>query len=606
MSVAEPYADGPRIEVSVLPDNSPYAAAVRVAARAAGASFSRADIATPNDIATRVLVVDLTRVLAANRLGPRVIAISTERQLDSYDVIHPDEVEHRLARALKNLIETETLRSRIEHEHITITVLNQIGDALSAITDRHQLLDEVLTHSRRLLSADGGTIYLVEGKSLRFAASQNDTIPFFATRGVLPIDDTSLAGFVANRGMPLNIPDVRALPPNVAYKPNLSFDEQTGYQTRAMMLVPMHDRNGQVIGVLGMVNRKPVPGVALANFDRVMPFSERDVGLARSIASQAAVALENWRLYRDIQSLFQSFVEASVSAIEARDPTTGGHSWRVAELTTLLAREVGDSEEAAFVNVHFSPPQLTELHFAAMLHDFGKVGVREEVLLKASRLYPYEMTEVELRFRLAALEAVLESLRSELSEAELSGRLAEIDDDLSFIQAMSRAGQREDHEIERIKQVGTRWHLQNLGERALTPRHVSRLCVPYGTLDPAERLEIERHVEHTWHFLKKIPWTRDLKAIPDLAYAHHEKLDGTGYPRRLRGDDIPWGARLMTIADIYDALTASDRPYKGTMSPEEAVSVLKDEAARGRIELPVVELLEGRRLWRRLKGRVMG
>lgn len=604
--MAETYAEGPRIEVSVLPESSPYAAAVRVAAKAAGATFSRADMATPNDVATRVLVVDLTRVLAANRLGPRVIAISAERNLDSYDVIHPDEVEHRLPRALRNLVETEALRSRIEHEHSTINVLNQIGYALSAITDRHQLLDEVLTHSRRLLSADGGTIYLVEGKSLRFAASQNDTIPFFATRGVLPIDDTSLAGFVANRGMPLNIPDVRALPANVAYKPNLSFDEQTGYQTRSMMLVPMHDRNGQVIGVLGMVNRKPVPGVALANFDRVTPFSERDVGLARSIASQAAVALENWRLYRDIQSLFQSFVEASVSAIEARDPTTGGHSWRVAELTTLLAREVGDCEDAAFANVHFSPPQLTELHFAAMLHDFGKVGVREEVLLKASRLYPYEMTEVELRFRLAALEAVLESVRAEFTEAQLSERLAEIDDDLSFIQAMSRAGQREEHEIERIKLVGTRWHLQNLGERALTPRHVSRLCVPYGTLDPSERLEIQRHVEHTWHFLKKIPWTRELAAIPDLAYAHHEKLDGTGYPRRLRGDAIPWGARLMTIADIYDALTASDRPYKGAMTPEQAVVVLKDEAAHGRIELPVVELLEGRRLWRRLKGRVMG
>ena len=590
--------------MSVVPDNSPFLTAVRAAAKAAGASFSRSDLATPNDIASRVLVVDLTRVLAANRLGPRVIAISEDRTLDSYDVIHPDEVATRLPRALKNLIETETLRSRIQAEHDTINVLNQIGYALSAITDRHQLLDEVLTHSRRLLSADGGTIYLVEGKTLRFVASQNDTIPFFASRGVLPIDDTSLAGFVANRGTPLNIPDVRALPSNVAYKPNLSFDEQTGYQTRSMMLVPMHDRNGSVIGVLAMVNRKPVPGVALASFERVMPFSERHVGLARSIASQAAVALENWRLYRDIQNLFQGFVEASVTAIEARDPSTGGHSWRVAELTTLLAREVSDSDEGPFNAVRFAPQQLTELHFAAMLHDFGKVGVREEVLLKASRLYPWEMTEVDLRFRLAALEAVLESVREEFSEAELTERLTQIDEDLAFIQLMSRAGSREDHEILRIQGIGERWHLQNIGERALTPRHVTRLCVPYGTLDAGERLEIERHVEHTWQFLKKIPWTRDLKAIPDLAYAHHEKLDGTGYPRKLVGDAIPWGARLMTIADIYDALTASDRPYKGAMTPEEAVGILKEEAGRGRVELPVIELLEARRLWRRLKGRV--
>ena len=143
------------------------------------------------------------------------------------------------ARALKNLIESEKLRSRIEHEHDTINVLNQIGSALSAITDRHKLLDEVLTHSRRLLNADGGTIYLVEGTTLRFTAAQNDTMPFFASRGVLPIDDSSLAGFVAHRATPLNVPDLRALPPTAPYKPNFTFDQETGYQTRSMLLVPM-------------------------------------------------------------------------------------------------------------------------------------------------------------------------------------------------------------------------------------------------------------------------------------------------------------------------------------------------------------------------------
>jgi HD-GYP domain-containing protein (c-di-GMP phosphodiesterase class II) len=601
--VSEIYADGPRIEVSVLPDNSPYARAVHAAAQSAGALVARADLATPSDIAARVLVVDLTRVLTANRLGPRVIAISEATNLDCYDIIRPDDVAHRLPRALKNLIESEKLRSRIEHEHDTINVLNQIGSALSAITDRHKLLDEVLTHSRRLLNADGGTIYLVEGTTLRFAAAQNDTMPFFASRGVLPIDDSSLAGFVAHRGTPLNVPDLRALPPTTPYKPNFTFDQETGYQTRSMLLVPMLDRHGHVIGVLAMVNRKPVAGLALANFDRVLPFSERHVGLARSIASQAAVALENWRLYRDIQSLFLGFVEASVTAIEARDPTTGGHSWRVAELTTLLAREVNDSEEKEFDGVQFSPTQVTELHFAAMLHDFGKVGVREEVLLKAARLYPYEMTEVELRFRLAALESVLENLRSHFGEAQLTERLASIEDDLRFIQLMSRSGNREVDEIARIQDIGARWRLQEIGESALAPKHVTRLCVPYGTLDPSERLEIERHVTHTYQFLKKIPWTPELRHIPDLAYAHHEKLDGTGYPRKLRGAEIPWGARLMTVADIYDALTAVDRPYKGAMTPIEAVGILREEASRGRIELPVVELLEGKQLWKRLKGR---
>ena len=219
----------------------------------------------------------------------------------------------------------------------------------------------------------------------------------------------SIAGWVALRGLPLNIDDVRRLDPAVPYRPNLSFDEMTGYVTRSVLVVPLKDRNGRVIGALALINRKPVPGVALASFEKVLSFTDRHVALARSIAAQAAVALENHRLYQDIQALFQGFVEAAVTAIEARDSTTGGHSHRVAELTTLLAREVHDSDEPAFAAIQFSGQELTELHYASMLHDFGKVGVREEVLLKATKLYPWEIAEVEMRFRLAALQAVLEA-----------------------------------------------------------------------------------------------------------------------------------------------------------------------------------------------------
>jgi HD-GYP domain-containing protein (c-di-GMP phosphodiesterase class II) len=593
-------SDAPRIEVAVVPDASPYAREVRNVTLACGAAFVRADAAMPTELASRLYVVDLTRALATNALGSRVIAISRQSDLDAFDVVDPATVASRLPRALRNLIETEKLRARVVAERSTVEVLNEIGYALSAITDRHRLLDELLTHARRLLAADGGTVYLVEGDQLHFAAAQNDTIPFFPTRATLGIDDGSIAGWVALRGLPLNIDDVRRLDPAVPYRPNLSFDEMTGYVTRSVLVVPLKDRNGRVIGALALINRKPVPGVALASFEKVLSFTDRHVALARSIAAQAAVALENHRLYQDIQALFQGFVEAAVTAIEARDSTTGGHSHRVAELTTLLAREVHDSDEPAFAAIQFSGQELTELHYASMLHDFGKVGVREEVLLKATKLYPWEIAEVEMRFRLAALQAVLEAVQQELAQHHLEERLGVLTADLELIRRLNRPNTPfGDRERALVATVAERWRLHDTGESVLERRHVERLCIPRGSLDPEERMEIERHVEHTYRFLTVIPWTRELANVPTLAYAHHEKLDGTGYPRRLAEPEIPFGAKLMAIADIFDALTASDRPYREGMSPDRAVHVLREEAAAGKILSPAVELFAGRKLWTR-------
>ena len=597
-----PPSEAPRVELALVPPTSPFAPQVKAAALACGAAFVRADMVSSADVAFRLLVVDLTRVATTTRhFGPQVIAITEADGVECYDVIRPDEVERRLARSIRNLVEVETVRARMNAEQQTIQVLNQIGYALSAITDRHQLLDEVLTHSRRALRADGGTVYLIEDGMLRFSAAQNDTVPYFSTRRELPIDDTSIAGFVAHTGAPLNIPDVRGIPGTTRYRPNLSFDETSGYRTVSMLLVPLMDRDGRVIGVLALVNHKPVAGIPLASFEKVSAFTDRHVALARSIASQAAVALENWRLYREIQALFDGFVEAAVTAIEARDPSTGGHSWRVAQLTTLLAQEVSDNDEPQFREIRFSPAELTELHYASLLHDFGKVGVREDVLLKAEKLYPWELSQVELRFRLAALQATLESLIENLEEAHLTTKLGQIERDLAVVRKFNRPSRMGEEEMHSVAAISQRWHLYELGEPVLRPREVRRLCIPYGTLDPEERLEIERHVEHTYRFLRVIPWTRELSNVPALAHAHHEKLDGTGYPRRLKGEGIPYGARLMTVSDIFDALTAGDRPYKGAMSPAQAVTILRAEAAAGKIMSPVVELLAGKKLWTRMR-----
>ncbi len=603
--------EAPSVEVALMPANSPYAGIVARIAAGLGAAFVRPDLMPSSEAVVRILIVDLTRITSPARLNNRCIVISDDTAFTAWDVIPPDEVEPRLPRALRNLVDTELLRAREEGERETIAVLNQIGYALSAITDRTQLLDELLTHSRRALRADGASIYLIDdtavgadatlggaraARMMRFAAAQNDTVPFFPPRTTIPVDDSSLVGFVAHRALPMNVPDVRMLPRDVPYRPNGTFDDATGYETRSALLVPLMDRDGRVIAVLLFVNHKSVAGIPLASFDRVTQFTDRHVALARSIASQATVALENYRLYREITTLFDGFVEAAVTAIEARDPSTGGHSHRVAQLTELLARHVSDSEEGPFASVRFSQRELRELHYAAILHDFGKVAVREEVLLKAARLYPWELAQIEQRFRVAALQAQLEALREHADPSSPPARLAQLHDDLTLVRRLNRLNRVGETESHAIRAVAERWRLSE-AEPVLYPREVRRLCIPMGTLDPEERLEIERHVDHTYRFLRVIPWTRELRNVPSLAYAHHEKVDGSGYPRRLRGDAIPYGARLMTIADIFDALTAGDRPYKGAMSPEKALQILRAEAAAGKVMGDVVEMLAARRLW---------
>ncbi len=599
-SLGPPSPVQERVEVSLIPPTSPFASAVRDAARAAGADFVRCSVERPEDVEGRVLVVDLTELRPDRPLSGRVIALSQRLDLDCYDVVPPDQVRWRLARAVRNLVERERLEARLRSERGTIRTLNEIGYALSAQPTQAALLDLVLSRARQVLSADGGSIYLVDrdAGTLRFANAQNDSQPFRPNRQLLPLDDSSLAGRVATTGKALLLEDAQAIPLDAPWRPSFRFDHETGYQTRSLLLVPMLDRDEEVIGVLALVNRKAAAGRPLTGFDRVQAFTEHDGELLGSIASQAAVAIENHRLYRDIRNLFDGFVNAAVTAIEARDPSTGGHSHRVAALTDRLARAVDEAHSGPYAAQHFSPQELTELHYAAMLHDFGKVGVREQVLLKAHKLYSWEMDAVEARFRIAALQVMLEGVEASLAREDTRDRLALLQRDLSLVRRLNRPGEvPTPGEIQELFRISAAWHLAGDGSPLLQPEEVDRLTITHGSLDADERREIQKHVSHTHHFLTLIPWTRDLRRVPELAWAHHEKLDGSGYPRGLKGDEIPLGARLMTVADIFDALTAGDRPYKPGMPAEAAVTILRDEAARMHIEAEAVELFAARRLW---------
>ncbi len=584
--------------MALHPPDSPFADAVAEAAMACKVDVVAIDAATPADLASRVLVADLTRVMATRGLGRRAIAISENTKLDCFDVIRPDDVKHRLNRSLANLVHTAALEARVAQKDQTVRLLNEIGLALSHITERDQLLREILTRSMEVLSADGGTVYMVERGRLVFASAANDTVRFATPRVTLPIDDSSLAGFVANNNELLNIEDVYRLPRNVPYRPNLRFDEQSGYRTKSMLVAPMADRDSRVIGVLALVNRKPVPKVPLADFDRVLPFTDLQADLVASIASQAAVALENHRLYADIRQLFDGFITAAVSVIEARDPSTAGHSQRVSDLTVALARACQDCTEGPFERIRFSQEELEELRYASLLHDFGKVGVKEEILLKANKLFPHELERIEWRFRIAGLQAMLESMSLEMEEYQLGTRLQQLDADLMLIKRLNQSGYRySQREADALRRIAERWFLEEEQQPVVPPTVINRLCIPGGSLDPEERLEIQRHVEHTYNFLKVIPWTENLRRVPEIAFAHHEKLDGSGYPLGLVDDEIPFGAKLMTISDIFDALTAGDRPYKSGMGPRRALFILREEAGRGRLDGEAVELFAAKKIW---------
>jgi len=607
LNLARP-SDTPRVEISILPKRSPYADRVKAAARSAGVEFVPDDVATPADLARRVLVVDLTRAATVGKLDSRVIAITRRTDLECYDVVRPEDVGHRLERCIKNLIEVERLRARVANEQETIEILNQFGLSLSAVRDREELLELMLSNICTVLRADGGSIYLMDSGRLTFAVSQNDTINFRPARAGLSVDAKSMAGFVAMTGETLNIPDVYELDRALPYRPNFTFDQASNYRTRSALHVPMMGREGRCLGVLGLINRKRAPGIPLADFDSVLPFEESHAVLARSLASQAAVALENHRLYSEIRRLFDGFVSAAVEVIEARDPATAGHSSRVAEMTLKLARECHDADFKPFRFTRFSSKQLEELRYASVLHDFGKVGVPEKVLLKAEKLYPSEIRTIEYRFQLAALYATLQSKLTSEREEMLQERLRQLRRDMALVKRMSRPSSNiESRDYESLRAAVLRWQLPNVREPVLRARDVTRLCIPYGTLDDNERQAIQMHVTHTYTFLKAIPWTDEMRAVPDLAHAHHEKLDGSGYPRGLNADQIPMGAKLMTIVDIFDALTAGDRPYKPPLSVEVSYRILREMVDGGKIHGAAVELFFQKRLWEGvLRGRKVG
>lgn len=543
-----------------------------------------------------------------------------------------------IERTFRNLFENLQLQVRLEEQRQTLQVkdnitkeLLNIGIALSAERDNDTLLDLILLKSREITKADAGSLYLLVTdektgeKNLLFKIAHNDSNPTDFTEFKMPLNTKSIAGYVAVNKEAINIKDAYRIPKRQKISFNKSYDEATGYRTKSILTVPMLDHKEKIIGVIQLINRKKDFSKILSDKKTVNaavePFNSENESLVRSLASQAAVSLENNRLYDEIEALFEGFVRAASKAIESRDPTTSGHSNRVAALTVELARAVDKCGNGAYKDVHFSTEQIKELRYASLLHDFGKVGVREHVLVKAQKLYAFQLDLIRVRFAY-----IIKAVQSEMNErrfeyfknhgenayqkkekeiaAEEQRRIEEIKEYMQVVIDANEPKLLEEnpaHIIDEIAQK-TYYDLFEGFKRYLSDDEYAMLRIKKGSLSDEERKEIESHVIHSYEFLKKIPWTSSMQMIPDIARWHHERLDGGGYPDGISGENIPLQSRMMTIADIFDALTAQDRPYKKAVPVDRALKILQGEAELEYLDKALVDIFVGEKVYEKSGG----
>jgi HD-GYP domain-containing protein (c-di-GMP phosphodiesterase class II) len=541
-----------------------------------------------------------------------------------YDWVEPPITTARLMLSLRNAVEMLDLKARAENRSRWLrryryeagTLIESARD-LARERDIDKLLATVLERCRYLAGADAGSIYIVEGtdpditkRQLRFKLSQNESLTLPSGEFVMPISMRSIAGSVAMGRKIVAIDDVYHLPSDVPYQFDPSFDRRVGYRTKSVLAVPLVSAQDEVIGVVQLINRKRDPRDRLHtpsdSENLVVSFDERSIELVASLAAQAGVALENATLYEEIRHILDGFVRASVQAIEQRDPTTSGHSQRVATLSLRLADAVTLATDGPYKDSRFTSFDLRQIEYASLLHDFGKIGVREQVLVKAKKLYPWQLELLRARFDLLHRTAEAEVARRKLELIQRNASIAELhqlDEELLMRTAQIDAAwclvrdsneptvlpQEASSRLDELARL-TYTDLRGASRHYLDPDELQSLRVQRGSLTQEEYKEIQSHVSHTFQFLSRIPWGKTFAQVPMIAGCHHEKLNGRGYPNGLKGEAIPLGSRIMAISDIFDALTASDRPYKKAIPVDRALDILHAEVRDGALDGELVRI----------------
>ncbi len=491
--------------------------------------------------------------------------------------------------------------------------LNEIGASLSKERDITRLLESILLAAKAITNADGGTLYrMVDNQSeLRFEILRTDSlrIAMGGSSGTqisfpnLPLldangapNDSLVAAYAAIHLQTVNIADAYS-EPNFDFAGTRRFDERTGYRSKSFLAVPMKNHEGEVIGVLQLINAQK-PGTT-----DVVTFSTADQSLVESLASQAAIALTNRLLIGQLEALFESFINLINLAIDEKSHYTGGHCQRVPALTMMLAEAVNNTQSGPLADFTMDDRDRYELKIAGLLHDCGKVTTPVHVVDKATKLQTlFDRIElIDTRFEVLKRDAEIEALRHQLAlrpktDASAEARIwdhyraevASLDDDRVFLRTANTGAEKtDDRDLARVRQIAANrvWrNVEGMETEFLTADELENLTIRAGTLTQAERNTINHHIVATIRMLEKLPWPKHLRNVPEYAGGHHERMDGKGYPKGLTRDQMSVQARVMGIADIFEALTASDRPYKPGMKLSQAMGIMQRFKHNGHID----------------------
>ncbi len=489
-----------------------------------------------------------------------------------------------------------------EKQIIQIRKLTQIGRALSAERNIERLLEMIVQEAREFTGADGGTLYIMSNDEteLQFAIVQTETLDLRmgGTGGEItwkPVrllkpdgspNHENVSAHVALTGNTVNIPDVYAAG-GFDFRGTRKFDRQTGYRSKSMLVVPMKNHENDNIGVLQLLNAR------IQKQGEVVSFSAECQEMTESLASQAAVALSNNRLIQNLEVLMESFIRAIATAIDEKSHYTGGHVRRVSSLTMAIARKINEATDGPYANVRFSDDQMKELQTAAWLHDVGKVTTPEYVVDKATKLETIfnRIELLRLRFELCGLQARLKRLDRNVdlesaAQDDDDGTERMLRDEFRFLSEANRGSERmSDEMMDRVRAIaGRTFSLDGKTEPLLSPDEVDNLNIRQGTLSAKERDIIQNHASMTYKILSQLPFPKKLKHVPDYAAAHHETLNGRGYPRGLDVTRLPLQPRILALADIFEALTAKDRPYREGKTLSEALHILTMMVKDGHID----------------------